>query len=475
LLASGVEIEQRNRVHLAAYLQWETPKHTITAATRTGWTIKGNAFVFYDRVVGDANVHFQSEAINSDGAAKVGGEYSQWQAMAKLCEGNPVLILSMSVSFAGALLAKVHRDSGGVHWVGDSSIGKTTALCVGASIWGGENFKRTWRATSNGLEGVAALLSDSCLCIDEISEADPREVGAIVYSLGNGTGKTRANRIGSARQTHRWRLALLSTGERSIAAAMQEGGKQVKAGQLVRLLNIPAKRKFGVFDELHHFPDGRTMADFFKTECARHYGHAGIKFVEYLISQNATDFGKTLAELETQFVHKDPQAARAATRFAVYAMAGELAIEAGILQWQQGAALNASKLMFAEWVGMHGTGATEHKQILQNVHDYILRFGDNKFSPKNNVHTILHSDRSGWFEETPKGLVYMFASEVLKKAGGNYDFSRVLDALDMAGWIAERDFKKRSKKTHIAGGGKPNLYWIFPIDDEPISSLGSPT
>lgn len=47
---------------------------------------------------------------------------------------------------------------------------------------------------------------DTCLCLDEINEADPREVGAIVYSLGNGTGKTRANRIGSARYVHRWRL-----------------------------------------------------------------------------------------------------------------------------------------------------------------------------------------------------------------------------------------------------------------------------
>ena len=475
LLAAGVEIEQRNRNRLADYLQWKIPKEIIISATRTGWTKKGDAFVFYDCVVGNKNVHFQSESMSSDGAAKVGGDYVQWQAMAKLCEGNPVLMLSICVSFSGALLFKVIRDSGGVHWVGDSSIGKTTALCVAASIWGGEDFKRTWRATSNGLEGVAALLSDTCLCLDEISEADPREIGAIVYSLGNGMGKTRANRIGSARQTHRWRLALLSTGERSITAAMQEGGKQIKAGQLVRLLNIPAKRKFGVLDELHHFPDGRTMADFFKTECAQHYGHAGIKFVEYLISQNVTDFGKTLAEFETQFVHKDSQAARAATRFSVYAMAGELAIEAGILPWQQGSALNACKAMFAEWVEMHGTGETEHKQILQNVHDYILKFGDSKFSPKNNVHITPRLDRSGWFDETSDSLIYMFTGAALREAGGNYDFKRVLDALDSAGWIAERDFPKRSKKTHISGGGKPNLYWIFPIEDYSISSLGSPT
>jgi putative DNA primase/helicase len=282
LLAAGVEIEPRNRNRLVDYLQWRTPREVITSAIKTGWTANGGAFVLHDGVIGNERVHFQGESISVNGSAGCGGDYLRWQSIAKCCDDNPVLQVSLCVALSGSLLAKVHQDSGGIHWLGDSSIGKTTALCVGASVWGGDDFKRTWRATSNGLEGVAALLSDTCLCLDEISEADPKEVGAIVYSLGNGTGKTRATRIGSARNTQRWRLSLLSTGERSISAAMQEGGKRAKAGQLVRLLNIDAARSYGAFDNLHHFDSGRAMADYFKAECSRHYGHAGVKFVEYL-------------------------------------------------------------------------------------------------------------------------------------------------------------------------------------------------
>lgn len=465
LLAAGVEIDQQNRAKLPVYLQWQIPKQTFIAATRTGWTKNGNAYVFHDKVIGDENAFFQSESISSDGAAKSGGDYSQWQAMARLCDKNPVLMVSLCVSFSGALLAKVLRDSGGIHWVGDSSIGKTTALCVGASIWGGEEFKRTWRATSNGLEGVAALLSDSCLCLDEISEADPREVGAIVYSLGNGVGKTRANRIGSARAAHRWRLSLLSTGERSISAAMQEGGKQAKAGQLVRLLNISAARKHGVFDDLHHFGDGREMADFFKTQCTKHHGHAGVAFVEHLLKQEAANFGKVLADIEAKFSHTDGQAARAASRFAVYAMAGELAIEAGILQWQQGAALEACQIMFDEWNTMRGGNATEHGQILQNVHDYILKFGDTKFTDKAKPDEKPRADRSGWFHHTPKGTVYLFTSAAIKEAGGSYDFKRVLDALDSAGWIVEYGQDGRRSKVTDVAGSKKKLYWILPLNE----------
>ncbi|MDD5462998.1 MAG: DUF927 domain-containing protein [Methylococcales bacterium] len=466
LLAAGVEIDVKNRNHLPTYLQWLTPENVITAATHTGWTAKGGAFVLHYRIIGDEKVHFQSESLSSDGAARADGSYQKWQKMAAFCVSNPVLIVSICVSLSGALLIKVHRDSGGVHWIGDSSIGKTTALIVGSSVWGGDDYKRTWRATSNGLEGVAALLSDTCLCLDEISEADPREVGAIVYSLGNGVGKQRANKIGSARQVHRWRLSLLSTGERSITAAMQEGGKQAKAGQLVRLLNIPAARRFGVFDNLHSFTDGREMADYFKTECAKHYGHAGIKFVEHIIKQGNADFGAILASLETQFIHTDTQAARAASRFALYAMAGELAIEAGILPWPQGSALDACKVMFEQWQLMRGNGggATEHKQILQNVMDYILKYGDSKFTDKNNPDDKPKIDRAGWYIDKPGGRVYLFSSAALREAGGNYDFNRVLDALDFEQWIVERDTGKRGKKTAITGGGKQTLYWIKAVE-----------
>lgn len=464
LLAAGVEIDQRNKIKLADYLQAKAPKDVVTAATKTGWTAKGGAFVLYDKIIGDEKVHFQSESLSADGAARTGGDYMQWQSMAALCEGNPVLMVSLCVSMAGPLLAKVHRDSGGVHWVGDSSIGKTTALCVGASVWGGDDFKRTWRATSNGLEGVAALLSDTCLCLDEISEADPREVGAIVYSLGNGVGKTRANRIGSARQAARWRLSLLSTGERSIGAAMQEGGKVIKAGQLVRLLNIPAARQFGVFDDLHTFADGRALADHFKDQCAKHYGHAGIKLVEHIISLGNADFGAILAAIEAQFIHSDSQAARTASRFALYAMAGELAIEAGILPWKVGAALTACQAMFTDWQTMQGTGATEHNQIIESVNDYILKYGESKFSSKDGSDDAPRIDRSGWLVDRPGGRIYLFTSAALKDAGGNYDFKRVLDSLDSEGWIVERDTDKRSKKTAIPGGSKQSLYWLQPTE-----------
>lgn len=411
---------------------------------------------------------FQAETANQEGAASTGGDFEAWKTeIAALCAGNPILVLSVSAALAGPLLAKVHRDSGGLHWVGDSSAGKTTALHAGASAWGGEAFRRTWRATANGLEGAAASLNDTCLCLDEISEADPREIGAIVYSLGNGSGKTRANKIGSARNVFRWRLTLLSTGERTMAAQMAEGGRQPKAGQLVRLLNVSAARKFGAFDTLHQFANGRGLAGHLKTAAGRHYGHAGPAFVEAMI-RDGRDFGAALAEIEAlpQFKADDGQEARAASRFALYGMAGELATEWGILPWPEGEALQAVADLYATWKAARGKGVTEDRQILQAVADFIAKHGDGRFSRKGDDDGVFR-DRAGWWttSATTGERIYLFTPAGLREAASGYDFSRALTALESAGWIVDRDKDepgRKSKKTPVTPGRKLSLYWVLP-------------
>lgn len=206
------------------------------------------------------------------------------------------------------------------------------------------------------------------------------------------------------------------------------------------------------------------MADYFKAESAKHYGHAGVMFVEHIIQQGGADFGSILAKIEAQFEAPDNQSARAASRFALYAMAGELAIEADILPWPQGAALAACQAMYQQWLSLHGSGATEHRQILQAVREYILKHGDTRFTDKDGKQPP-KTERAGWYTGETDGRTYLFTPAALREAGGNYDFNRVLSALDSAGWIAARDDGKRSKKTAIPGVDKISLYHIKPDED----------
>ena len=87
------------------------------------------------------------------------------------------------------------------------------------------------------------------LILDEMGQAEAREIGEIVYMLSNSSGKQRAGKGGEARQRKTWRTLFLSTGELTLGAKLAEAGKKVMAGQEVRLVNLPADAgaKLGVF------------------------------------------------------------------------------------------------------------------------------------------------------------------------------------------------------------------------------------
>ena len=167
LLSMGVYIDpsQAGRQSLAVYLQNQTPVRQMEAATQTGWAGGDfKAFALPDGVIGPraARVTFQAQGLHID-------EYTQrgtlpgWQAsIAASAVGNPMLVLPLCSAFAGPLLALVGMESGGLHLVGDSSTGKTTALQAACSVWGGESYRRSWRATANGLEEPPHCLAMAC-------------------------------------------------------------------------------------------------------------------------------------------------------------------------------------------------------------------------------------------------------------------------------------------------------------------------
>lgn len=459
LLDMGARINPRQQRRLAEWLMQQHPSRWITAAIRTGWhdlEATGRVFVMPGRTIGSDDVRFQSEHPRHDDFRQ-GGTPEEWcETVARPCSGNPVLLLAVSAAFAGPLLkvARLQEAGGaGLHLVGDSSKGKTTALSAAGSVWGAPGFVRTWRATANGLEATAAALNDTALILDEISECDPREIGAIVYALANGQGKQRARREGGAPQAASWRLMALSTGERSLAAHMSEGGRRTKAGQHARLLDVPATdRAHGAFDHLHDHADGRAFADALKQAAGRCYGHAGPTFVEYLQEQGK-DWPKLYAETEGHpwFQANGELAGRAASTFALVGMAGELATEAGLTGWTDGEALKAAAEAFARWADLQGEGNTEDQQILEGIRDFLDRYGDTRFSSLQAPEAVRGTDRAGYWRDGESGRVWLFSSSALKEAAPGFEPRRIADALERTGWLAGADTGKRSKRVKVNG------------------------
>ncbi|HML80169.1 MAG TPA: DUF927 domain-containing protein [Thiomonas arsenitoxydans] len=464
LLSMGVEISPRNRATFGDYLQQPAPKKRVTCALEVGWA--GKVFVLPDATIGPgaASVIFQS---GEGGTAEyaTGGTLKAWISdVASPARNNPMLMLALSVAFTGPLLAKCNAEGGGVHLVGDSSTGKTTAAEAARSVWGPDRYKRTWKATANGLEGAGTLFNDNLLVLDEISEADPRDVGMIAYMLGNGTGKQRASRTGSARPVTRWRCIVLSTGERTLATSMLEAGQRAKSGQAVRLLDVPVQRQHGAWDDLHGLPDGRAFSDAIKTAASQHYGHAGRQFLERL-TRDPQDFGaaldgfKSLPEFSPD--GGEGQDKRAAARFAMIAMAGELATEYGLTGWGEGEATQAAAIAFTLWRSARGHGNGERRQIIEQLAAFVSRHGDARFSDVAASHDIAVRDRAGWWKDEGNGRSYLFTADGMREALKGFDFKAALDSLEAQSVIPAAGADGKRTRFHRINGRPLRLY---PVD-----------
>lgn len=467
LLSMGLDIEYRRRVQICQYVASQYPKRRVIAATSTGWHTP-KLFIMPKQNIGTGDAIFQSDSANGDEYRR-GGTLEGWQSsIGAWCAGNPLLMLYVCASFGGALLFHVQRQGGGFNVVGNSSTGKTTLVLAGCSVWGhGESFKRTWRATGNGLEGIAAQRNDTLLALDEIGEADPREIGAVIYAMANGTGKARASRSGAAKASKRWRLMLLSSGELGLSAMMAEGGKRSRAGQEIRLIDIVARRCFGAWDDLNGMSGGREFSDAIQQASVTDYGHAGPAFIRKLLEQDQLEaLPNRLAQLCAQYPSTNGQESRAAERFALVALAGELAIEYGILPLAAGCVQVAMLELFDTWRGGRGEGPSEDRQILKSIADFISRHGDTRFSSAKAIHGEAR-DRAGYWEEHPAGRLFLFSRTGLEEAAKSYDLNRVILALDSVGAIAKRDTGRDQATKRLGDGSKLKLYVIDPAKLEP--------
>ena len=252
LKSLGLDISpaKKARERLELYLVNAKPQARARCVNRTGWS--GRAFLLPDASFGDTG---GEEVVFQGGAASghnfhAAGNLEDWQReVAAFCQGNSRLAFAVAAAFAAPLLHLVSLEGGGFHFRGESSRGKTTTLLVAGSVWGGgeiNGFVRSWRATSNGLEAVGLAHNDCLLCLDEMSLVDSREVGEVADMLANGAGKTRARQDGSGTPVMQWRVLFLSTGEVSLADKMLEAGRRARAGQEVRLADIPADAGAGM-------------------------------------------------------------------------------------------------------------------------------------------------------------------------------------------------------------------------------------
>jgi uncharacterized protein (DUF927 family) len=458
LLASdGLAIHPDQKKLLLSYLAGVRSNRRVTVVMRTGWhEINGRTvFVLPSETIGQEGSELVVLDATAVGPYETKGTFEGWKAgVGRMVAEHFLPVLLMSTALTGPLLDLVGHDGGGIHIFGVSSIGKTTMLRLAASPWGrgssSGGYVRAWSATRNGLEAAAASANDTVLILDELSTLDAHEAGPAIYALANGTGKSRMARDTSLRETKRWRLLVLSSGEVAMATKIAEDKRhKLRAGQEVRMLDMSADRgkRFGAFSSAGSFPDAGQLADACKQEAEENYGTAGPEFVRRLFRFGLDEAETRLRERVAVFVEavvpqgSDGQVTRVAKLLGLIGAGGDLATELNITPWKKGRATAAAKWAFQRWLAQRGGGeAAEFRQAVAQVRLFIEQYGESRFDPLHVGEFRPAINRAGWRTGSGSMQEWLIPPEVWKS-----EVCEGLDPILVARTLAENKMLKRAK------------------------------
>lgn len=266
---------------------------------RAGWI--GKEFYPYSLKNGIAAQTDGNETERILAALKTGGSEATWTDVAVKARRMPFARSMLAASFASPLLEKLqHRVIYYHNWYGTRS-GKTATLKLAMSVWGNPAvLVSKYFSTIVGMERWSGTLKHLPFAMDELQTLNQKRlsVNDIVYTLGNGSGKTRG-RVGAGLQkVEEWRNCILSTGEMPMSTENSMDGVNTR---LMELYACPLSPD-GTGD-----PDDALAMELHKV-CEQNYGFAGEKYICFIVSHLDSlkaDYERMQAALESGNPQRD--------------------------------------------------------------------------------------------------------------------------------------------------------------------------
>ncbi len=232
------------------------------------------------------------------------------------------------------------------------------------------------------------------------------------------------------------------------------------------MLDIPADRRFGVFDHAGPEGDAADLAKRCKLAAASSFGKAGPEFVRRLFAEDVR--GDDVRSMVNDFIAAeapngaDGQVDRAAQRLGIIFAAGELATEFGLTGWRDGEARKAAAWALKRWIEVRGgTEPAEVRQAVEAVLHFIEAHGDARFDSLDDPDARPVPNRAGWRKGAGEDRRWLIPSEVWKR-----DVCAGLEPKFVASVLAERGALIRGgdgnlKVEKIAGTPK-RVYVVTP-------------
>jgi uncharacterized protein (DUF927 family) len=365
------------------------------------------------------------------------GTLEEWKrTIGEVCRGNHLHTFAILVSLTAPALKLLNEEGGFFHYVGSTSIGKSTILHVAKSVWGFKDLG-SFRSTDNSLESICKNSNDGAMFLDELGEVNADDLFKIIYMMANGVTKGRADKNGNAKETSYFKVLVQSTGEIGVEAKLAEKKLQVKGGQLIRMAEIDADRGKGLntFDVLNINPDtkepfisGREQAEFLKTHADLNYGIIIDSFMQKVV-ERFNDYQEALKEAKAKWLahqltgDEGVEIARMAKRFSTIFATGVIAVELGIIPHSVAEIDTCVEEVFTSWKDRFGTDSSyELKTIKADMRKLCVEQQYSRFlnaDPTEEKVNLPHKKAGYW--KTEKGILHeywidtaVFDREVLK-------------------------------------------------------------
>ena len=473
LLSMGLEIAPGafGAKALHQYISTTKPKLKARCVDKVGW--HKACYVMPETTYGDTEgERVLLQLPGSLPAYEHIGTLEDWNKhIGQYCIGNSRLMLAVCIALASPLLYLVSEESTGIHFTGQSSSGKTTALHIAASVYGSR--VKSWRTTDNAAENLALGSNDNLLCLDELSQVDDKVVYNVVYMLGNGQQKSRMNSNTTLQTERYWRLLFISSGEMGLSEKLKEGNKKWKAGQGVRFIEISADAGGGymMFEDVHSFGDGNIFSQHLRHASENYRGTLGASFLEK-ITQDPEAIKASLQEKIKIWEHEqiddndDGQVKRVGRKFALISAAGELAIELGLVPWATNDVTEAIVKCFNNWIVRRGGDDASEiiegmKQVASFFELHIVRFAYISDEPA----TIQYVNNQLGFKIHDDGG----STEYYATTSGFEEMCRGYDKSTIARALIDRGYMTGSKnKTSVSKqlkGQKKQRFYYFSADN----------
>ncbi|VGC51853.1 putative prophage protein [Klebsiella pneumoniae] len=470
LKSGGVQVTTKStyRAILADWIQRCGSAQEWRISHISGW--QHGAYIMPDgEVIGDPEtpILFNGRSAAAGGYVVAGTAESWRDSVARLAGGNPSMMLGVAASLAAPLVGLVGADGFGVHLFEQSSAGKTTTANIASSLWGEPDALRlTWYGTALGIANEAEAHNDGLLPLDEIGQgSNARDVATSAYTLFNGAGKLQGAKEGGNRELKRWRTVAISTGEMDVETFLIAGGLKVKAGQLVRLLNVPMEKSTAY----NGLANGKAHADALKDAWLSNHGAAGREWVKWLAGHQQ-EAKQAVRDAQARWRGLIPadygeQVHRVAERFAILEAA--LVIGREITGWSEQASRDAIQHSFNAWVKEFGTGNKEHQQIIEQCEAFLNAYGLSRYLPypETDPRDLPIKDLAGYRSGNSAGeesfKFYTFPAAFEQEIAQGFNPRQFAKALASAGMLESGDNGRHKKKALRKMGGKQHVFYVL--------------